>query len=116
MKGGVALELRLPGRARATDDLDIIVVCDEEDLVTALDTALSAASDSTWGTASSESYLGCTFTRRPDVHPLGDKGVRVWIQISYRSQRWATVQAERIPPGRRCRIRRGGVVVSHCPA
>lgn len=93
VKGGVALELRLPGRARATDDLDIVVVCEEEDLVAALDIALSATSD-----RASEPYLNCTFTRKPDVHPLGDKGVRVWIQIAYRSQRWATVQVDLARP------------------
>lgn len=98
VKGGVALELRLPGRARATDDLDIVVVCDEEDLVAALDTALSTAPDATSGTVSSEPYLGCTFTRRPDVHLLGDKGARVWVQIAYRSQRWATVQVDLARP------------------
>ena len=94
VKGGVALELRLPGRARATDDLDIVVVCDEDDLVVALDTALNTAS----GTTPNESYLDCTFTRKPDVYPLGDKGVRVWIHIAYRSQRWATVQVDLAKP------------------
>ncbi len=84
----------LPGRARATDDLDIVVACDEDDLVAALDTALNTAS----GTPPNESYLDCTFTRKPDVHPLGDKGVRVWIEIVYRSQRWATVQVDLARP------------------
>lgn len=98
LKGGVALELRLPGRARATDDLDIVVVCDEDDLVAALDTALSGVSDTGSGTTPAEPYLGCTFTRRPDIHPLGDKGARVWVQIAYRSQRWATVQIDLARP------------------
>jgi Nucleotidyl transferase AbiEii toxin, Type IV TA system len=86
VKGGVALELRLPGRARATDDLDIVVLADEDDLVGALDAALSVP------------YQDCTFTRRPDTHALGDKGVRVWVQIAYRSQRWATVQVDLVRP------------------
>ncbi len=86
VKGGVALELRLPGRARATDDLDVIVVCDEEDLVAAFDMALRAG------------YGDCTFTRRPDVHPLGDKGVRIWVQVAYRTQRWATIQVDLAHP------------------
>lgn len=86
VKGGVALELRLPGRARATDDLDVVVVCDEDDLVEAFDTALRAG------------YGDCTFTRRPDVHALGDKGVRVWVQVAYRTQRWATIQVDLAHP------------------
>ncbi|MEJ7813113.1 MAG: nucleotidyl transferase AbiEii/AbiGii toxin family protein [Gemmatimonadaceae bacterium] len=86
VKGGVALELRLPGRARATGDLDIVAVCNEEDLVVALDDAMR------------EPYHDCTFTRRADTHPLGDKGVRVWVQIAYRSQRWATVQVDLARP------------------
>ncbi len=82
VKGGVALELRLPRHARATDDLDVVVECDDNDLVGALDTALR------------EPYGDCTFTRKPDVHPLGEAGLRVWVQIAYRSQRWATVQVD----------------------
>jgi hypothetical protein len=86
VKGGVALELRLPGRARATDDLDVVIQCDEEDLVEAFDGALRPG------------YGDCTFTRRADVHPLGDKGVRVWVQVAYRTQRWATVQVDLAHP------------------
>jgi hypothetical protein len=86
VKGGVALELRLPGRARATDDLDVVVVCEEEALVDAFDAALRPG------------YGDCTFTRRADVHPLGDKGVRVWVQVAYRTQRWATVQVDLAHP------------------
>lgn len=86
VKGGVALELRLPGRARATDDLDVVVVSDEDDLVAALDATLSAP------------YQDCTFTRRPDTRPLGDDAVRVSVQIAYRSQHWATVQLDLTRP------------------
>jgi hypothetical protein len=86
IKGGVALELRMPGRARATDDLDVVVICDEADLVTALDDALRLP------------YNDCTFTRRPDVYPLGNKAVRVRIQIAYRSQHWASVQVDLARP------------------
>jgi hypothetical protein len=74
-------ELRLQGRARATDDLDV-VVRDEEDLVGAFCAALRTG------------YGDCTFTRRADVHPLADEGVRVWVQIAYRRQHWATVRVD----------------------
>lgn len=86
VKGGVALELRLPTRARATDDLDIVAVCDENDLVAALDAALR------------EPYQDCTFSRRADTRQLGDNAVRVWVQIAYRSQRWATIQVDLARP------------------
>lgn len=87
VKGGVALELRLhDGRARATEDLDIVAVCDEDDLVAALDDSLR------------EPYHDCTFSRRPETRALGDKAVRVWVQIAYRSQRWATVQVDLARP------------------
>ncbi len=42
IKGGVALELRLPGRARATNDLDLVAMCADHDLVATLDEALRA--------------------------------------------------------------------------
>lgn len=86
VKGGVALELRLPGQARATDDLDIVAVCEDNDLVAALDAALR------------EPYKDCTFGRRADARQLGDNAVRVWVQIAYRSQRWATIQVDLARP------------------
>lgn len=86
VKGGVALELRLPTRARATEDLDIVAVCDENDLVVALDEALR------------EPYHDCTFSRRAETRVLGDKAVRAWVQIAYRSQRWATIQVDLARP------------------
>lgn len=86
VKGGVALELRLPTRARATEDLDIVAVCDEDDLLAALDEALR------------EPYHDCAFSRRTETRPLGDKAVRVWVQIAYRSQRWATIQVDLAQP------------------
>ncbi|MEO8452714.1 MAG: nucleotidyl transferase AbiEii/AbiGii toxin family protein [Gemmatimonadota bacterium] len=86
VKGGVALELGLRGRARTTDDLDVVVIAAEEDLASALDEALETP------------YQGCTFTRRPNVYQLADKSVRVSVQIDYRSQRWATVQVDLAGP------------------
>jgi hypothetical protein len=40
VKGGVALELRIRGRARATQDLDVVIACEEHELVVVLDEAL----------------------------------------------------------------------------
>ncbi len=86
VKGGVALELRLPGRARATDDLDVVAICDEQDLVVALDDALR------------EPYHDCSFSRRAETKPLGEHAVRVYVQIAYRSVRWGTIQVDLARP------------------
>ncbi|HXB26490.1 MAG TPA: nucleotidyl transferase AbiEii/AbiGii toxin family protein [Gemmatimonadaceae bacterium] len=86
VKGGVALELRIRGRARATQDLDVVIECEEHELVTALDEALRTP------------YGGCTFTRRSTVLPLRPNGVRVEVQVAYRTQRWATVKLDVTPP------------------
>ncbi len=103
VKGGVALELRLPGRARATDDLDIVVECQEDDIVKALDEALR------------QPYQECTFTRKREVYPLGDTAVRVWVRIDYHSQRWATVQIDLArPDGRETETERlAGIPLRH---
>ena len=85
VKGGVALELRLRSRARATADLDVVAVCDEDNIVAALDDALR------------EPYHDCTFSRRAETRALGEHAIRVWVQIAYRSQRWATVQVDLAP-------------------
>ena len=86
VKGGVALELRLPGKARATDDLDVVAFCDDNDVVRAVHVAMI------------EPYCDCTFTRRADTLALGDAGTRVWVQVAYRSQRWATIQVDLAKP------------------
>ena len=86
LKGGVALELRLAGRARATEDIDVVAICAEDNMVSALDEAVRVPFDD-W-----------TFTRRPETRPLGPLAVRVTIQVAYRSQRWATVQVDLARP------------------
>jgi len=86
VKGGVALELRLPARARSTEDLDLVVFPEEGDLLKLLDLALRAP------------YGDWTFSRRAETRRLGDQAVRVWVQIAYRSQRWATVQVDLTRP------------------
>lgn len=86
VKGGVALELRLGRRARATDDIDVVAICEDRDLVAALDIALR------------EPVHDFTFTRRAAVRPMPGGAVRVEVQVSYRSQRWATVQVDVTAP------------------
>lgn len=82
VKGGVALELRLRGRARATEDLDVIAICADDDLLAAIDHALR------------EPLGGWVLTRNPEVYPLGPHGIRTRIHLEYRDQRWATVQVD----------------------
>lgn len=86
LKGGVALELRLRGRSRATEDLDVEAQSTEAELVTALDIALR------------EPYQDFTFARRTAVRRLGPRAERVEISLAYRSQRWATVQLDLTRP------------------
>ena len=86
VKGGVAMELRLPGHARATDDLDVVVVSRSETPVAALDQALSSP------------YREFSFTRKPQTHELGERGTRVEVKVAYRGQSWATVAIDLTRP------------------
>lgn len=86
VKGGVALELRVPGRARATDDLDVVAICEADDMVAALDEALR------------EPYHDCSFSRRAETLLLGPNAVRVYVQLAYRSSRWGTIQVDLARP------------------
>lgn len=65
IKGGVALELRLPGTARATKDLDIVVNPPGVDLTQELDAALV------------DPFGGFSFRRKAAVHDLGGGMLRV---------------------------------------
>ena len=53
VKGGVALELRLRDRARATKDIDVVLQHREADLVRSLERALTG-----------DAYQGFTFRRK----------------------------------------------------
>lgn len=86
LKGGVALELRMRGRSRATEDLDVEAQSTEAELVTALDVALR------------DPYQDFSFSRRTAARRLGPRAERVEIRVAYRSQRWATVQLDLTRP------------------
>ena len=86
IKGGVALEMRLRDRARATRDLDlIVVVTDADDLMGALRGALEGP------------YQGFTFRVKDDPYSMEDGSVRVEVVLEYRERGWGTVRVDLSP-------------------
>jgi hypothetical protein len=82
VKGGVALELRLRLRARATRDFDASFREQFGEMLEVLDTALR------------EPYGDFRLARKGTIRPLGGKAKRIEIQVQYRDRPWATVQME----------------------
>lgn len=82
VKGGVALELRLGGRARATRDLDLILEREGADLLGALEAALAAP------------YEGFAFRRKGDAHRMPNGAVRAKIQVLFLGREWGTVEVD----------------------
>lgn len=86
IKGGVALELRLGGNARATRDIDLIVeVAGEEDLVAALRTGLD------------EPYEDFRFRVKGDEYRMEVGSVRVSVAVEYRGRAWNTIRIDLSP-------------------
>lgn len=82
IKGGVAIELRLPGRARATRDLDLVLDHPDADLVEALDAALAHTCE------------GFTFRRRGEVIRMPNGAVRAEVGVQYGGKGWGKVQVD----------------------
>ena len=82
VKGGVALELRLPERARATRDLDLILNQDDGDLVEALDGALARG------------HEAFAFRRKTEAHLMPNGAVRTRYQVEFRGRPWSTVEID----------------------
>lgn len=82
IKGGVALELRLRDRARATKDLDLILNLDQGDLLEMLEDALA------------EPYEGFTFRRKGEELRMKNGAVRAKIQVSFHGREWGTVEVD----------------------
>jgi hypothetical protein len=82
IKGGVALELRLRDRARATRDLDLILDRDQGDPLEALEEALAGA------------YEGFTFRRKGEEFRMANGAVRAKVQVSFRGREWGTVEVD----------------------
>ena len=82
VKGGVAMELRTGGSARATRDFDAALRADPDQLTTHLDPALRRG-------------FGDFTARRTEVEPVADTGaLRCEIKISYRNKPVITVPFE----------------------
>lgn len=87
LKGGVAIELRLKLRARATKDIDLIVVPEgDADVVDALEDALA------------DPHLDFTF-RLVDVEQIAHTPARrMDVKMTYKHKPWATLRVEASPP------------------
>lgn len=82
IKGGVALELRLRLRARATRDFDATFRAQFGEMLEVLDAALR------------EPYGNFRLARRGVIRDLGGKARRIEIQVQYCNKPWATVPME----------------------
>lgn len=82
IKGGVALELRLRDRARATRDLDLIVNHPTAPLLDELDAALA------------QRFEGFSFRRHGATRPLPHGSVRVEVGVLYGTKAWARIQVD----------------------
>ena len=82
VKGGVALELRLRLRARATKDFDAVFRDQFGEMSQILDLALG------------QPYGEFQFARRGEIRELGGKAKRIEVRVHYRGKSWATVQLE----------------------
>jgi hypothetical protein len=90
VKGGVALELRLRGRARATKDIDLVVRDPAADLGDSVEEALTA-----------EPYEGFSFRRKGPPLLLDNGAVNLTFAVTYRGQPWTSVSVDvaRAEPG-----------------
>jgi hypothetical protein len=86
IKGAVALEMRLPLKARATRDIDLVA----DDLGNADPlAALRGALDG--------SYQGFSFRLKGAPHVMPNESVRVQVALDYRGRSWGTVQVDLSP-------------------
>ena len=83
VKGGVALELRLRDRARATKDIDIVLRDLTADLADSLEQALTA-----------EPYQGFSFRRKGEPLLLDNGAVNTEFGVTYKGQPWTSVSVD----------------------
>jgi len=90
VKGGVALELRLRDRARATKDIDIVLRDTTADLAGSLEDALTG-----------EPYQGFSFRRKGEPLLLDNGAVNIEFGATYNGQPWTSVSVDivRAEPG-----------------
>ena len=82
VKGGVAMELRLALRARATQDLDAAFRATAQEMIERLDDALEAG------------HTGFTASRTTAQEIGETRAIRVGVKLAYRGRPWATVPLE----------------------
>lgn len=83
LKGGVALELRLRDRARATKDIDIVLREPTADLADSLKQALPG-----------DPYQGFSFRRKGQPLLLDNGAVNMEFAVSYKGQPWTSVSVD----------------------
>ena len=90
VKGGIALELRLRNRARATKDIDVVLQHVDADLARTLEGALSG-----------EAYQGFTLRRKGEPLQLDNGAVNLELAVSYLGGAWTTIAVDiaRAEPG-----------------
>ncbi len=83
IKGAVALEMRLPYRARATKDIDLVIDgADDQDLAAVLRVAVDG------------NFQDFTFRVKGEPHVMPNDAVRMQVAIEYRGRRWSTLQVD----------------------
>ena len=83
IKGAVALEMRLPDRARATKDIDVVIDgADDDDLAAVLRKALQG------------DYQDFSFRVKGEPYVMPNNAVRVEVAMDYRGRSWSTVQVD----------------------
>ena len=83
VKGGVALELRLRDRARATKDIDIVLRDPRADLADSLEQALTG-----------DAYQGFSFRRKGQPLLLDNGAVNMEFAVTYRGQPWTSISVD----------------------
>jgi len=83
IKGGVALELRLRDRARATKDIDVVLRHPDADLARTLERALTG-----------DPYQGFSFRRKREPLLLDNGVVNMEFAVSYRGGVWASIAVD----------------------
>jgi hypothetical protein len=83
VKGGVALELRLRDRARATKDIDVVLRDAKADLANALELALTE-----------DAYQGFSFRRKGEPLLLDNGTVNIEFRITYRGHPWTSISVD----------------------
>ena len=93
VKGGVALELRLKNRARATKDIDLVLHHRDVDLARALEHAVT--------TDDTDGYQGFSFRRKGEPLVLENRTISIAFAVAYRGGTWTSiiVDVARAEPG-----------------